>query len=288
MNWDRARTVEVPGGRIEYFEEGDGPAVVLLHGLLMNHTYWNEAMPLLPTGFRYIRPVLPIGGHRTPMDDAADLSLDGLVRIVASFLEALDLDDVTLVHNDWGGALFLTARGLDDRVGRIVITPCEAFENFPPGLPGRMAATAARLPGGLSFAIWQMRIGWLRRLPILWGQMAKRPITREMMHGWTQHARADERIRRDTLKYGLEKFDKPKLRRDTEALRNFTGQALVLWSPENRAMPRRHGRELADLLPNGSLVEVPDTYALSALDDPPAVARHIGAFLLESTGEPTS
>ena len=46
--------------------------------------------------------------------------------------------------NDWGGPLFLTAEDRDERVGRLVITPCEAFENFPPGLPGRFAYLGTR------------------------------------------------------------------------------------------------------------------------------------------------
>ncbi len=85
-------------------------------------------------------------------------------------LDALDLRDVTLVHSDWGGgSLFLTALGRDQRVARMVILPCEAFENFPPGLPGKMATLAVRLPGGITLAARQLRIGWLRRLPMLWG-----------------------------------------------------------------------------------------------------------------------
>ena len=88
--------------------------MVLLHGLLMNDTQWDLALPHLPTGFRYLLPVLPIGGHRIPMRDDADLTMPGMVDVVADFLDALDLVDVTLVVTDWGGPLFLTDRGRDD------------------------------------------------------------------------------------------------------------------------------------------------------------------------------
>jgi len=273
------RSIEVPAGVIEYAEAGSGPPVVLLHGLLMDHTLWDRVLPLLPEGFRYLRPVLPLGAHRHAMNPGADLTLPGQVRIVADLLDALSLQDVTLVHADWGGALFLTARGLDHRVARQVILPCEAFDNFPPGLPGKMLALAVRLPGGLQLAARQLRVGWLRRLPVLYRQMARRPVPGELIRRWTEPVLSDPGIRRDLLAYCRGPFEKAALIRDTEALRRFRGDVLVLWSPDNKVMPLAHGRRLAALMPRARYAEIPDAYVLSMLDDPEAVAREMGTFL---------
>ena len=272
-------SIEVPAGVIEYSEAGSGPPVVLLHGLLMDHTLWDRVLPLLPEGFRYIRPVLPLGAHRHAMNPGADLTLPGQVRIVADLLDALHLQDVTLVHADWGGALFLTARGLDHRVARQVILPCEAFDNFPPGLPGKMVALAVRLPGGLQLAASQLRVGWLRRLPLLYGQMARRPVPGELIRRWTEPVLSDPGIRRDLLAYCRGPFEKAALIRDTEALRRFHGDVLVMWSPDNKVMPLAHGHRLAALMPQARYAEIPDAYVLSMLDDPEAVAREMGTFL---------
>jgi pimeloyl-ACP methyl ester carboxylesterase len=274
------RNIGVPAGLIEYDATGSGPPVVLLHGLLMDHTLWDRVLPLLPDGFTYLRPVLPLGGHRRPMKPGADLTLRGQVRLVADFLDALDLQDVTLVHTDWGGALFLTAHGWDKRVARQVILACEAFDNFPPGLPGRMVALAAGLPGGLQLAARQLRIGWLRRSPMLFGQMARRPLPDDLVRGWTEPILRDPGIRRDLLAYVRGPFDKEELIGNTEALRRFTGETLVLWSPDNRVMPSEHGRRLAGLLPAARYAEVPGAYVLSTLDEPETVAREMGRFLL--------
>ncbi len=168
------KAVDVTAGIIEYREQGDpsGPPVVLLHGLLMNDAQWNLALPLLPPGFRHLLPVLPMGGHRIPMHKYADLTMPGMVDIVADFLDALELIDVTLVVTDWGGALFLTDVGRDKRVARLVICPCEAFDNFSPGFPGKVAWLASRSPLTVSLAMRQLNIGWLRRQWLMFGEMA--------------------------------------------------------------------------------------------------------------------
>lgn len=151
----------------------------------MNDSQWDLALPLLPSGFRYLLPALPMGGHRIPMRDDADLTLTGMVNLVADFLDALDLSEVTLVVSDWGGPLFLTDVGRDKRVARLVICPSEAFDNFPPGFPGKVAWLASRTTATVSLAMRQLRIGWLRRQWFMFGQMAKKPVPQHVsMTGW--------------------------------------------------------------------------------------------------------
>ncbi len=275
-------TVELTAGPVDYLRQGDGPPVVMLHGVMMSPTLWDRLMPRLPDSHCYIRPLLPLGAHRRPMHAGVDLSLTGQVRLLAEFLEALNLDEVTLVHSDWGGGLHLTAHRIDQRIGRMIILPCEAFDNFPPGLPGRVAGWAARIPGGLQLGARQLRNPWLRRTPLLMGQMAMQRIPDDLIHGWTAPVLTDPLIRRDFIRYATSPFPKQQLIANTEALRAFDGDALVLWSPQNRVMPPSHGQRLADLLPHGRLVEIADAYVLSMLDQPEAVAAEINGFLTAS------
>ena len=275
------KSVDVAAGTIEYREVGDpnGPPVVLLHGLLMNDAQWTRALPLLPPGFRYVLPVLPMGGHRIPMRENADLTMPGMVNVVADFLDGLGLTDVTLVVTDWGGALFLTDIGRDKRVARLVICPSEAFDNFPPGFPGRVAWLASRSTWTVSVAMRQLKIGWLRRRWLIFGQMAKKPVPQEIVDAWFAAGLADARIRRDLVKYCHTTFDGGELIRATNRLADFDGPALVLWS-RNPVMPADHGERLAALLPNGRLEQVADAYVLVMLDQPEQTARAIGAFLM--------
>ncbi|WP_067820953.1 alpha/beta fold hydrolase [Nocardia inohanensis] len=277
--------VDLPAGPIHYEDQGQGPVVVLLHGLLMNHTVWDEVLPLLPDGFRYVLPDLPLGAHPEPMHEGADLSLRGLNQLIADFLTALDLDAVTLVHSDWGGGLFMTAYGLDKRIANLIVLPCEAFGNFPPGLPGKMANAITYVPGGISLALRQLRIPFLRNSPIMFGSMAKRPLPDEVVVAWTEPGLRDKRIRRDLIAYNHSGFRKAELIANTEALRGFSGRALILWSSAGKVMPREHGRRLAALIPGATLVELDDAYVLSMLDSPEGVASAMGEFLVAGRKE---
>src|SRR5215217_3363280 len=103
----------------------------------MKGSLWRHIVADLRADYRCVVPTLPLGGHRLPMHPEADLSLLGQVRLLAEFLECLDLRAVTLVGNDWGGAQLLISEGCAGRVRRLVLVACEAFDNYPPGLPGR-------------------------------------------------------------------------------------------------------------------------------------------------------
>ena len=273
------KSVDVTAGTIEYREDGDpsGPPVVLLHGLLMNDAQWNLALPLLPSGFRYLLPILPMGGHRIPMRQNADLTLPGMVDVVADFLDALDVADVTLVVTDWGGPLFLTDVGRDKRVARLVICPSEAFDNFPPGFPGKVAWLASRNTLTVSLAMRQLKIGWLRRQWLMFGQMAKKPVPQDIVDKWLTAGLIDRRIRQDLVKYCRTKFDKAELIRATNRLADFDGGVLVLWS-RNPVMPDDHATHLADLT-GGTLRYIDDANVLVMLDQPEQTALEIGAFL---------
>src|SRR5262245_47961714 len=190
----------------------------------MDHTLWDRVLPLLPEGFRYVRPVLPLGAHRRAMNPETDLTLPGQVRLVADLLDALSPEDVTLGHRAWGGGVFLPARRPDPRVARQVILPCEAFDNFPPGLPGRMMALAVRLPTGVQLAARQLRVGWLRRLPLLYGQMARRPVPDQLIRRWTEPVLSDPDSRRDLPAYCRGTFDKAAAVRGPKAARHSRGE----------------------------------------------------------------
>lgn len=123
--------VEVAAGPIEYQDTGgEGPVIVLAHGVPMDHRVWRYVVPHLD-GFRVICPTLPLGGHRRPMRAEADLTQQGVANTLGDFLAALDLTEVTLVLNDWGGGQFLINAGRTERIGRLVLAALRSVRQLP-------------------------------------------------------------------------------------------------------------------------------------------------------------
>ncbi|HKB51411.1 MAG TPA: alpha/beta hydrolase [Solirubrobacterales bacterium] len=271
--------IELSAGPIEYEDTGgEGPVVVLVHGLTMDWRQWRKVVAELDGDFRCVMPVLPMGAHRRPMRADADLSLRGMVRLLAEFLEGLDLGDVTLCFNDWCGAQVMIADGLMERVGKLVLVSCEAFENYPPGLAGHAAWLSAKLPGGIPFMRQVLLRPRLRRLPFVFGQMTKHGIPDELMREWLEPLRRPE-IRRDLRRYaGAAMKGRHDLRAATPALASFDRPVLVVWDIEGKMMPNEHGRRLAEAFPDSRLVELPDCYTLIPEDQPVELARAIRDF----------
>ena len=270
--------IDLSAGTLDYLDTGgDGPAVVLLHGLLMDSSLWDGPIADLSTDHRCIAPTLPLGAHRHSV--SGDLSLPAIARLVEEFLDRLDLHDVTLVGNDTGGALVqLVLAGKPERVARAVLVSCEAFDNVPPGLTGKVLVLSGRLSPRLFGAFMQqLRLRAVRRLPIAFGWLTKRGDATTAR--WIRPVLTSQQIRRDTVRM-LRAIDGGAVAEATAALPSFHRPALVVWAAEDRVMPPEHGRRLAELLPDARLVEVADSYTLVPLDQPAALAGAVRDFVM--------
>lgn len=282
------KSVELSAGTLEYEDTGgDGPVVVLLHGLLMDESLWTEVVTDLRTDHRCVVPVLPLGAHTHPVRDGADLSMRGITALVAEFLERLDLRDVVLAGNDTGGAIVqLLACEDSSRLAGIALISCDAFDNFPPGLTGKTLVMSGKLPPTMfGLFMQQLRMKPARRMPISFGWLTKRGD--KVVKGWLTPVLKNAGIRRDTVRVlrGIS-ADKNLLVEVAEKLPSFDRPALVVWAERDRVMPPGHGRRLAELLPKGRLVEVQDSHTLIPLDQPRTLANSIRRFTQSSQDRP--
>ena len=274
------KQIELSAGTIEYSDTGgDRPVLVLLHGLMMDASLWDGPMADLSADHRCVAPTLPLGAHRHAMRADADLSLPGIARLIAEFLDRLDLQDVTLVGNDTGGALVqLLVCHRDARLGRVVLASCDAFDNFPPGLTGKTLVLAGKLPPAMfGLFMQQMRFRAVRRLPIAFGWLTIRGDAATAR--WMKPVLTQPEIRRDAVRVLRAVAKEPKLLREAAGcLPGFNRPALVVWASEDRVMPPEHGQRLAKLLPRGQLAEIEDSYTLIPLDQPARLAQVVREF----------
>ena len=263
---------------------GDGPAVVFLHGVLTNGSLWDPIVEKLRDRYRCIVPELPFGAHRTPMPDDADLDLASLARMIADLLVELDLRDVTLVCNDWGGAQLVIAPGGSDRVSALVLVSCEAFDNYPPGIPGRLLCLNASLPGGTFLTAQLLRPRLIRYLPFTCGALTKKRMPNEQFMSLIEPLRHNPKVRRDLDKYLRSVPAKQQLLEWAEQQRAFTGPVLIVWAREEKLMPPEHAERLADHFADAELVWVDDSRTLIPIDQPAILLDHLERFLSRTAG----
>jgi pimeloyl-ACP methyl ester carboxylesterase len=267
----------IPQGTIRYREQGTGEPIVLVHGLLNNGLLWRDVADRLAKDFRVISPDWPLGSHELPLNDGTDLRPPGLAAIVAAFLEALDLRDVTLVGNDTGGAICqLVAVNHPERLGRLVLTPCDAYDNVLPAM-FRPLQLAARVPGAVRVIGWSLRPRPARRLPFAFGWLSKRPLAPEVSDAFLAPARRDARIRREVAAVlrGISR------RHTEEAARRFgefDKPVLLAWAPDDRFFKLRYAERLAEAFPNARLELIEDSYTYVPVDQPQRTAELIAAF----------
>lgn len=272
------KDARLPQGVVRYRELGTGEPIVLVHGLLVNSLLWADVAELLAEDFRVIAPDLPLGSHTQPLNPGADLTPPGLARLVADFLAALDLQHATLVGNDTGGALCqLVAVHHGERVGRLVLTPCDSYESFPP--PAFVPLMAlGRVPG----AVWaignSMRPRFAQRLPIAYGWLSKKPIDDEVMRSFLRPIQTDRRIRQE-LAAVLRGVDKRYTLEAAEHFAGFEKPVLIAWAPEDRFFKLSTAERLARDFPNARLERIDDSLTFVPVDRPRRLAELISAFV---------
>jgi pimeloyl-ACP methyl ester carboxylesterase len=270
--------VDLSSGRIRYRESGEGPPIVFVHGLLVDGRLWRKVVAGLEDRFRCIAPDLPLGAHTVPMKPDAPVAPPDLAALVLEFIEALDLRDVTLVGNDTGGALSQMAVTQNpERIARLVLTPCDAFDNFLPPM-FRPLQYLAKVPPVLTALVQPLRLRPLRRLPIGFGWLTKRPIDPpEVEADWVRAFFKRREVRRDVARI-LRAIDSRHTQEAAERLRSFDRPVLIAWATEDKVFPLEHAHRLAALLPDARVEEIEDSYSFVPEDQPERLAELIGEF----------
>jgi pimeloyl-ACP methyl ester carboxylesterase len=277
--WPEPKQARTHLGVIEYRDVGEGPVIVFLHLVLAEASHWDKMPPLLAGRFRCIFPTLPMGAHRLPANDDADLSPAGLARAVAELLDHLDGRDVTLVGNDSGGAIAqVVAMNHPERLGRVVLTNCDMYDAFPPKIFSYFKVLPY-LPGGISIVARVLRVRALWRLPFVFGWLTN-DVDGVKINRWADALLADENVRRDARKV-IKGFGPKVTNEAAAALRTTTLPFLVAWGADDKAFKPALAERFCTEVPTARLVMIEHCKTLVCWDQPQHLAQLIAAFIEE-------
>ncbi|HET7121933.1 MAG TPA: alpha/beta hydrolase [Solirubrobacterales bacterium] len=273
---DQRKEVQLAAGRIRYREVGEGKPIVFVHGFLVDGRLWDGVVDALSDRFRCIAPDWPLGAHQAAMNPDADLSPPGIADLISDFLAKLDLEDVTVVGNDSGGAMSqVLATRHPERVGRLVLTNCDTHENFPPGIFKAMPPLA-KLPGGMQVMALPFRVPAMARRAF--APFARTKIPDELVASWMAPSASDRGVLRDTKKVTAG-MNKRHTLAAAHRLRSSELPILLLWAPNDKFFPLKYAERLAGEAANASIVQIPEAATFVPLDQPNRVADEIAKFL---------
>ncbi len=279
------KEIRLGQGVISYREVGEGPSLVFVHGLLASGVLWRDVVAGLSGRFRCLVPDLPLGGHSVPMGPDADLSPRGVARLVADFVAALDLRDVTLVGNDTGGAICqIVVAEHPERVGSLVLTNCDAYEAFFPWQFRPLFQHLPRLLGARfgELLAWTMRSRVAQRL--LLKTVAKRRMDEATLDAYFTPLLTDAGVRRDMTRF-LQRVSKQYTLEAAKSFPHFRRPVLLVWGEDDLFFLKKYARRLEGDFPDARLEFLPDSRAFVPEDQPERLAELIESFLPSPVGD---
>jgi pimeloyl-ACP methyl ester carboxylesterase len=273
---DERKEVNLPAGTIRYREAGTGKPVVFVHGFLVDGRLWAGVVDRLSGRCRCLAPDWPIGAQQVAMNPDADLSPPGVAQLIADFLDELELEDVTIVGNDSGGAISqILVANHPQRIGRLVLTNCDTHENFPPGIFKAMPPLA-KLPGGMFVLSAPFRIPAVARRAF--APFARTKIPADLVASWMRPATRDSAVMRDAKKVTAGMNKRHTLAAATK-LRSNDVPLRLLWAPGDKFFPIKYAERLANEVPNAEIIQIQDAKTFVPLDQPQRVADEIAGFV---------
>lgn len=268
-------------GPIAWRSSGEGPTLVFFAGALANGDLWRDVIARLTDRYRCIAVDLPLGAHPWPLTPGADRTATSLARLLLDCLDLLGVADATVVANDTAGGLLLLSLAAGHpalgRIGRLVLTNCETYDQFPPDKLRTASAICRALP-------WLARAGLVRQLRSparrrkAYASVSARGVDDDLASSFTAPALRDRRVAGD-LVAAMAGF-RPRILSDAAAaIPGFGRPVLVIWGDACEFFRVASARRLASDFPDATLLMVPGAKTWVMLDDPATVRDAIATFV---------
>jgi pimeloyl-ACP methyl ester carboxylesterase len=267
--------IELHGHQVVYRVAGEGPPVVLVHGMVNSSRHWSAVAERLAECHLVIAPDLI--GHGDSATPRGDYSLGAHAAVIRDLLSALGIERATMVGHSLGGGLAMVYFWqFPERVERLALVSSGGLgDDVSPLL------RSAALPGAsalLSLACNRRVIGTLERssnVQLRAIARALRPLeTAGGREAFIQTLRAviDRRGQR------VSATDRLYLLRDMPTL--------IAWGDRDRTIPVEHGRAAQELIPNSRFATIPGAAHFPHLERPVELAEALLDFIAST--EPAS
>ncbi|OFZ19198.1 MAG: hypothetical protein A2X94_11285 [Bdellovibrionales bacterium GWB1_55_8] len=274
----KSNYVEFSGRKIHYFDEGDGPVVLLVHGNPTWSFLYRKMIPLLAAGgFRCVAPdLLGFGLSDKPIHESA-YSFRGHVDILTKLITELNLKGVTIVGHDWGGPIsFRYAIDHKDNVRGLVILNTFLSERKLPfwfRALFRSGALASFLIRRLDLYRWLAFTGGFARAP------GSDIIRQYKMPHPTAASRAGIAAFVKMIPTRASDETARLIHEIAQVLSRWEVPILVLWSDKDPVFPLHEGMALADHLPISQFQQLQNAGHFLQEDAGEEIAREVIQFL---------
>jgi len=273
-------TTILNGREFVYLDNGEGPAVLFIHGLTGSHRNWAHLVHELGAEHRLVAPDL--WGHGASAKPMGDYSLGAHAGTMRDLLDELDIDKVTVVGHSFGGGIAMQLCYLfPERVERLVLVASGGL-----GRSVSPLLRAATVPG----AGWVLPViasSWVRgqgeAVGRALGHVGWRPSpdVTEIWRGFTSLADADtRRAFLATTRSVIDPGGQTVTARDQLAM-NFHIPTMVVWGSRDRMIPAWHAVAAEKVIPGCRVELFEGAGHFPHLDEPERFAKVVSEFMKE-------
>jgi pimeloyl-ACP methyl ester carboxylesterase len=274
-------TLETRLGPLAWQSSGHGPELIFFAGAIANHDLWRDVIAALQDRYRCITVDLPLGAHSQPLRDGADRSAPSLARLLLDCLDLLGAEDATVVANDTAGGLVLlsltSGHPALGRIGRLVLTNCDNYDQFPPDSLRKASALCRALPGLARVLTRQQLRSAAGRRRLAAGACAA-GLDDARAESFFGPGRRDPRVAGD-LVAAMAGCRPQLLVEAASAFPRFGQPVLLVWGDRCDFFPMAHAQRLATQFPHATLVPVPGAKTWVPVDNPAVLAGAISDFV---------
>ncbi len=273
--------VEIHGNRMGYRAGGEGPAVVLIHGMAGSSETWTPVLPLLARSATVIAPDMP--GHGSSAKPRGDYSLGALASGIRDLMIMLGVDRATIVgHSLGGGVAMQFAYQFPERCGRLVLVSSGGLGREVSGLLRALSAPGAEyaLALGCSPRVREAGIaigGWLSRIGI-------RP-TPALGEVWRSYSSLSDPDTRTAFLHTLRSVVDVGGQRVSATDRLYLAAevpSLIVWGDRDPFIPIAHGREAHAAMPSSRMEIFEGSGHFPHRDAPERFASLVEAFIAQT------